>query len=117
MIMMIERNTAQQMEEETKESKEMKETMRVTQLMSVFKEAKKAMGGPIKAAYQCPAFVRFLDKAERREFNRYKAEQEAKVSDDEGLPVFSFVTPNIRYLDNIYLNEKTENNTPIHKWS
>jgi hypothetical protein len=66
---------------------------------------------------QCPAFVRFLDKAERREFNRYKAEQEAKVSDDEGLPVFSFVTPNIRYLDNINLNEKTENNTPIHKWS
>ena len=57
--------------------------MKVTQLMSAFKEAKEAMGGPTKAAYQCPAFVvRFLDKAERREFKRYKAEQEADNSED-----------------------------------
>jgi hypothetical protein len=35
----------------------MKETMRVMQLMSAFKEAKEALGGPIKAAYQCPAFI------------------------------------------------------------
>jgi flagellar hook-basal body complex protein FliE len=83
MNMMIERNTMQQREEESKESKELKETMKVTQLMSALKEAKEAMGCPIKAAYQCPAFVRFLDKAERREFKRYKAEQEAEESDDE----------------------------------
>jgi hypothetical protein len=55
--MMIERNTMHQKEEESKKSKEMKETMKVMQLMSAFKEAKEAMGGPIKASYQCPAFV------------------------------------------------------------
>jgi flagellar hook-basal body complex protein FliE len=88
MNMMIERNTIQKAEEESEESKELKDAMKVTQLMSAFKEAKEAMGGPIKAAYQCPAFVRFLDKAERREFKRYKAEQEADDSEDgedEGL--------------------------------
>ena len=73
MNIMIERKKLQKTEETTKESKEVKEAMRVTQLMSAFKEVKEAMGGPIKAAYQCPVFVRFLDKAE----------QEVIESDDE----------------------------------
>ena len=83
MSMMIERNKVQKTEDTSKESKEVKEAMRMTQLMNAFKEAKEAMGGPIRAAYQCPAFVRFLDKAERREFKKYKAEQDAVDSEDE----------------------------------
>ncbi len=46
-----------------------------------FKEAKEAMGGPIKAAYHCQAFVQFLDKSEKRELAAYKAEQEAEDSE------------------------------------
>ena len=83
MSMMIERNKVQKTEDTSKESKEVKEAMRMTQLMNAFKEAKEAMGGPIRAAYQCPAFERFLDKAERREFKKYKAEQDAVDSEDE----------------------------------
>ena len=52
------------------ENKEMEEALRSTKLMSAFNEAKEAMGCPVKAAYQCPSFVRFLDKAEKRELKR-----------------------------------------------
>ena len=70
-------------EQNRPENKEMEEALRSTKLMSAFKEAKEAMGCPVKAAYQCPSFVRFLDKAEKRELKRYAAEQEKDDSDDD----------------------------------
>ena len=70
-------------EQNRPENKEMEEALRSTKLMSAFKEAKEAMGCPVKAAYQCPSFVRFLDKAEKRELKRYAAEQEAEESEED----------------------------------
>lgn len=70
-------------EQNRPENKEMEEALRSTKLMSAFKEAKEAMGCPVKAAYQCPSFVRFLDKAEKRELKRYAAEQDAEESEEE----------------------------------
>ena len=69
-------------EQNRPENKEMEEALRSTKLMSAFKEAKEAMGCPVKAAYQCPSFVRFLDKAEKRELKRYAAEQDAEDSEE-----------------------------------
>ena len=81
--MMLDRNETQKKEDQNPENKMFEETMKISQLMTAFKEAKEAMGCPIKAAYQCPAFVRFLDKAEKRQYKLYKAEQDAESSEEE----------------------------------
>ena len=76
---MVMKNNATKTKEE---DKELQDTMRISKLMTAFKDAKEAMGGPIKAAYHCPAFVQFLDKSEKRELAAYKAEQEEEDSEE-----------------------------------
>ena len=100
------------MEEEKQENNELQETMRISKLLSVFKDAREAMGCPIKATYQCPSFVRFLDKLEKREYKRYKAEQEADDSCVSFLPItwFNCTTLGLNKLTSKYVTNDTTNN-------
>ena len=44
---------------------------KMVNLMANWKNAHKAMGCPVKAAYSCPEFEEFLDQKERKQMHRY----------------------------------------------
>jgi hypothetical protein len=54
----------------------------IVHLMESWKNAREAMGCPIKAAYACPAFEQFLDRKEKKKLIKYWREMEAPLSSD-----------------------------------